>query len=374
MRHALIGLLMMAAGAVAMPASAQLSVHFSGPGVHIGVNLPVYPTLERIPGYPVYYAPSAPTNYFFYDGLYWVFDGDNWYASSWYNGPWYLVDPYSVPVFILRVPVRYYHHAPAYFHSWNAGYAPRWGEHWGSSWQTRRTGWDQWNRSSVPAAAPLPTYQRSYSGANYPTQVQQQAAIQTQSYSYQPRDTVARTYYQQRAQVSRSAPAATNVQPQQREQRAQQAQQQRQERTQQAQVQPQQRATQNQEQQKAQREQQVQQVQQQRQERAAQAPQPQREQRQQAQQQQREQRQQAQQQQREQRVQQAQQQQQQRQQQAQAQPQQRQEAQPQQHQQVQQQRQERVQQAQAPRAQQQQQPQPRGRNKGEEDHGQHEGG
>ena len=93
----------------------------------IGINLPVYPTLQPIPGYPVYYAPGAPTNYFFYDGLYWVFEGGNWYESSWYNGPWYLVDPFDVPVFLLRVPVRYYHHRPAYFRGWDVGAPPRWG-------------------------------------------------------------------------------------------------------------------------------------------------------------------------------------------------------------------------------------------------------
>jgi len=63
------------------------------------------PALFRVPGYPVYYAPRLNANYFFYDGLYWVFHGDNWYASSWYNGPWWFVDSYAVPVYVLRIPV-----------------------------------------------------------------------------------------------------------------------------------------------------------------------------------------------------------------------------------------------------------------------------
>ena len=46
-----------------------------------------------MPGYPVYYAPRINSNYFFYDGMYWVYQRDNWYASSWYNGPWGLVAP-----------------------------------------------------------------------------------------------------------------------------------------------------------------------------------------------------------------------------------------------------------------------------------------
>src|ERR1700751_749063 len=81
-------------------ATAQVSVS-------IGINFPVYPQLVRVPGYPVYYAPQVNSNYFFYDGMYWVYAGDNWYASSWYNGPWELVTPEAVPLFVLRVPVRY---------------------------------------------------------------------------------------------------------------------------------------------------------------------------------------------------------------------------------------------------------------------------
>src|SRR5665647_3374880 len=61
--------------------------------VSIGINLPVYPELVVVPGYPVYYAPQLQENYFFYDGMYWVYQDDNWYESSWYNGPWWLVCP-----------------------------------------------------------------------------------------------------------------------------------------------------------------------------------------------------------------------------------------------------------------------------------------
>jgi hypothetical protein len=200
--------------ACAMPAMAQISINFASPGVRLGINLPVYPTLQRIPGYPVYYAPGVNSNYFFYDGLYWVFDGDNWYASSWYNGPWHTVDRYYVPDYVLRVPVRYYRHAPAYFRGWRADAAPRWSEHWGPSWEQRRSGWDRWNRGSAPAPAPLPSYQRQYSGNRYPQAIEQQATINSRSYRYQPRETVAREHYQyQRSQVQ-AAPAAPAPQPQ----------------------------------------------------------------------------------------------------------------------------------------------------------------
>ena len=75
------------------PAVAQVSVGISMPGVSIGINMPMYPQLVRVPNYPVYYAPRVNTNLFFYDGMYWVYQQDEWYASSWYNGPWALREP-----------------------------------------------------------------------------------------------------------------------------------------------------------------------------------------------------------------------------------------------------------------------------------------
>ncbi len=140
------------------PATAQVSVGIGFPGVSIGINLPAYPQLVRVPGYPVYYAPSLNSNYFFYDGMYWVYQGDNWYASSWYNGPWGLVAPAVVPLYILRVPVRYYRQPPVYFGGWRADAPPRWGDHWGREWEQQRSGWDRWN--VVPYRRPprcLPT-------------------------------------------------------------------------------------------------------------------------------------------------------------------------------------------------------------------------
>src|SRR5262249_2149688 len=80
------------------------------PSIDIGIHFPALPSLTLVPGTPVYYAPSVDTNFFFYDGMYWVFKDDTWYASSWYNGPWAVVEPDIVPDFILRVPVRYYRH------------------------------------------------------------------------------------------------------------------------------------------------------------------------------------------------------------------------------------------------------------------------
>lgn len=178
----------------------QVSIGIGLPHVSIGINLPAYPQLVRVPGYPVYYAPRLHANYFFYDGLYWVFHGDNWYASSWYNGPWWFVEPYAVPVYVLRVPVRYYRQQPAYFRGWRPDAPPRWSNHWGRDWEQHRSGWDKWDRRAAPAPAPLPAYQRQYSRNQYPRQMEQQRELQQERYRYQPRDPVVRQHYQERYQ------------------------------------------------------------------------------------------------------------------------------------------------------------------------------
>jgi hypothetical protein len=187
-------------------ASAQVSIGIGLPHVSIGINLPVYPHLVPVPGYPVYYAPRLDSNYFFYDGMYWVYVDDNWYASSWYNGPWWVVAAVDVPLFILRVPVRYYRRPPVYFRGWHANAPPHWDEHWGRDWAQRRSGWNHWNRKAVPPPAPLPVYQRNYSGDRYPG-AEQQRELRRQHYRYQPRDATVRQHYQ--AQRMEGPPATT---------------------------------------------------------------------------------------------------------------------------------------------------------------------
>lgn len=196
-RHAFIVLAMLLSSAAS--AAVQVSIGIGLPYASIGINLPAYPQLVRVPGYPVYYAPRLEVNFFFYDGMYWVYQNDGWYVSSWYNGPWWLVGPEAVPVFILRIPVRYYRLPPAYFRGWQPDAPPRWGDHWGHDWEQHRSGWDRWNRSASPPPAPLPAYQRKYSGDRYPRQVEQQQELHQQNYRYQPRDPVVRQHYQERA-------------------------------------------------------------------------------------------------------------------------------------------------------------------------------
>ena len=182
----------------AVYAEAGISIGIGLPNISIGINLPLFPELVPVPGYPVYYAPRIDANYFFYDGMYWVYQDDNWYASSWYNGPWSFVDPEAVPLFILRIPVRYYTRPPVYFRGWRSDAPPRWGQHWGRGWEQRRGGWDRWDRGAAPRRAPLPVYQRQYSRDRYPG-VEQQHSLRSQQYRYQPRDRAVRQHFQQPA-------------------------------------------------------------------------------------------------------------------------------------------------------------------------------
>ena len=156
--------------------------------VSVGVNLPVFPNLVAVPGYPVYYAPAVRGNYFFYDGLFWVFNVQDgyWYSSSWYNGPWVYVEPVYVPQPILVVPYRFYAVRPAYWVGWEYDLAPRWGIHWGAEWEVRRRGWDHWDRRHI-ALAPLPLYQREYVRERYPSAAQQ-VIIHKEKYVYKSQD------------------------------------------------------------------------------------------------------------------------------------------------------------------------------------------
>ncbi len=207
MRSQLVKIWLIICSAAAMPAWAQVSFH-------IGINLNSYPELVPVPGYPVYYAPQLNTNYFFYDGMYWVYQDDNWYASSWYNGPWGFVEPEFVPVFVLRIPVRYYRQTPEYFYGWQLNSAPRWNEHWGNEWAQRRRGWDRWDHNQATTRPPLPIYQKNYSGDRYPLW-QQQQNLQNQHYGYRAHDPLVRQQIQEQDKQDRPAasPRGTLIAP-----------------------------------------------------------------------------------------------------------------------------------------------------------------
>jgi len=174
---------------VVMPLTAQAQV------VHVGVDIPVFPRLVVVPGYPVYHAPDVRANYFFYDGFFWNFNVDDgyWYSSTWYNGPWVAVEPIYVPQPILVVPYRYYHVRPAYWVGWAYDRPPRWDVYWGPSWVERRHGWDHWDRNRRWTAAPLPVFQRDFPRDRYPSP-DRQVTIYKERYNYKPRDVVVREH------------------------------------------------------------------------------------------------------------------------------------------------------------------------------------
>lgn len=185
---------------LSLPAAARVEVGIgiSVPGIQIGINMPAYPRLVRVPGHPVYYDPNVDLNFFFYDGLYWVFVEDDWFVANWYDGPWRRVERYDVPVFVLRIPVRYYRRPPPYFRGWHRDAPPHWDEHWGREWKERRGDWGNVDRRHMPPPAPLPYYQRRYQGDRYPHEPERQRRIEEERYRYQPRDDATRRYYQHR--------------------------------------------------------------------------------------------------------------------------------------------------------------------------------
>jgi hypothetical protein len=180
-----------------LPASAQQYYD-------IDVDLPSYPEMAPVPDSPVYYAPGVDSNYFFYDGLFWDYAGDNWYSSPWYNGPWVLVEPVYVPTYVLWVPCRFYRRPPAFFSHWSQNRPPRWGEHWGADWQRRHNSVFSAN-VGIPVRAPLPTYQRQFNRENYPRGAMQ-STLHVQNYGYHPYEPLIRQHYERRGMIPQPQP------------------------------------------------------------------------------------------------------------------------------------------------------------------------
>jgi len=135
------------AGTIAVPAHAQVQV-----GIDVGIQLPSPPALVVIPESPVYYAPRAPANVFFYGHQYWAFARSVWYVGPSWNGPWVVVEPAYVPMPILRVPVRYYPVPPPSWKGWRREAPPQWGVPYGREWHeaAHERNWreqeEQWSR------------------------------------------------------------------------------------------------------------------------------------------------------------------------------------------------------------------------------------
>ena len=186
----LMALMTLAVASLPVHAAADLPFkrdHHARSGVELGIHLSSYPDLVLIPGMPVYYDPRIIANYFFYEGAFWVFEDDDWYQSDWYNGPWARVPRDEVPVFLLRIPVRYFHRPPLYFRPWALEMPPRWALRWGREWEHRHRGWDRWDRRlPPPPPAPLPFYQQDFPRERYPYAPEMQRRLHERHYRYRP--------------------------------------------------------------------------------------------------------------------------------------------------------------------------------------------
>jgi hypothetical protein len=163
-----------------LPALAQVSVgrrHRASRSETSGSTCPLYSAIRPGAGLPgLLRHRSCIRTIFFYDGMYWVYSDDNWYASSWYKRALAAGRPEVVPVFLLRVPVRYYPcPADSISHAWRrearlAGRAL--GPSMGTATAADATGVDSPLR---PGSAPGPA--GSISGSNqvrrYPRAVEQ---------------------------------------------------------------------------------------------------------------------------------------------------------------------------------------------------------
>jgi hypothetical protein len=182
------------------PGPRRRSTSASGSSVSIGINLPVFPSWWFVPNYPVLLCPRGNVNLFFYESLYWAYQGDEWVLeSSWYNGPWGLVGPEYVPAFVLRVPVRYYRQPPVAWVGWRSEASPALGRALrGHDWEQRRSGWDRLDRGARLAPAPLPVYQRTVHGGTVIRAWSSSACWSARSIAISRQDSVVRQYRQQR--------------------------------------------------------------------------------------------------------------------------------------------------------------------------------
>jgi hypothetical protein len=170
----------------AVPAHAQVSVGIQSHGVSIGFNVSAYPRMVAIPGYPVYYDPRMSSNYFFYDGLYWVVPGQQLVFERLVRWP---VGPDRAAVCARVRAARsgsLLRPAASLFCRLERGCCPALGEYWGNDWQQQRSGWDSLGSSIRLSSRAVAGLSAQYSGSRYPRAVDQQYSIQATNYRYHP--------------------------------------------------------------------------------------------------------------------------------------------------------------------------------------------
>jgi hypothetical protein len=124
-RLKMLALMTLAFGAAAHAADVHVGINIGVPAPApppIAIEAP--PPLVVVPNSPVYYAPSLPYNFFYYDGLYYVFHEGSWFSSVSAHGPWGFVP--RVPRPVLAVPVGYYRVPPGH---WKKHGPPPWAGH-----------------------------------------------------------------------------------------------------------------------------------------------------------------------------------------------------------------------------------------------------
>jgi hypothetical protein len=102
-------------------ADVNIGITFGGPP-SIVVAEP--PRMVLVPRSPVYWAPSLPYNFFYYDGRYWTYHEGGWFWSASVHGPWGHVAMGAVPRPVLAVPVAYYRVPPGHMKHHHHGPPP----------------------------------------------------------------------------------------------------------------------------------------------------------------------------------------------------------------------------------------------------------
>ena len=105
---------MLLSGASAAAQDVKINIGLGVPAVPPPVVITTPPQLVVVPGTPVYYAPEAAANLFFYKGHYYTVVNGVWSTAPAYNGPWVVIQIGRVPRPVLAMPVEYYKIPPGH--------------------------------------------------------------------------------------------------------------------------------------------------------------------------------------------------------------------------------------------------------------------